>query len=164
MRKFQGRSPTAWAFLIKLFFLPLCIRVCILSVCTELCPSNATNAQPISTLAASVEAPYLHLHPPLPAFKDVLSSCRLVVVCALITREKFQPYFRQAPPGTTHCIREHRTYVRQHRVCTGTRGSPVEYVCIYECLCTLCDVRMAYVGGCIKCSYLLLLLLLLFSH
>ena len=135
-------------------------------VCIELCPSNATNAPPISTLAASVEAPYLHLHPPLPAFKDVLSSCRLVVVCALITREKFQPYFRQAPPGTTHCIREHRTYVRQHRVCTGTRGSPVEYVCIYECLCTLCDVRMAYVGGCIKCSYLLLLLLLLllFSH
>ena len=51
----------------------------------EICPSNATNAQPILRATASVEAPYWHLHSPLPASKAVLSSWRLVVVCALIT-------------------------------------------------------------------------------
>ena len=34
--------------------------------------------------------------------------------------------------------------VREYRVCRVTRGSPVQYVWIYECVCTLCDVRMAH--------------------
>ena len=54
--------------------------------------------------------------------------------------------YRLVPAGTTHCIREHSTryYVRVYIVFTGTRGSPVEFVWIYEC--ALCDVRMAYLG------------------
>ena len=31
-------------------------------------------------------------------------------------------------------------------VCTGTRSSPAEYVRIYECVLTLCDVRITYLG------------------
>ena len=53
-------------------------------MCIEVCPSNATNAQLILTLVASVEAPYLVLHSPLLAFKAVLSSWSLVAICALI--------------------------------------------------------------------------------
>ena len=32
------------------------------------------------------------------------------------------------PAGTTHYMREHSIYIRIYVVCTGTRGSPVEYV------------------------------------
>ena len=42
-------------------------------------------------------------------------------------------------------------------VCTGTRGSPVEYVSIDECTRTLCDVRMAYLGGYMYAFILLML-------
>ena len=59
-------------------------------VCIELFPSNPTNAQRISSLAASVEAPCLHLHSPLLASKAVLSSWSLVVICDLIARERFK--------------------------------------------------------------------------
>ena len=38
-----------------------------------------------------VKAPYLHLHSPLLASKDGLSSWSLVVICALIARGKFEP-------------------------------------------------------------------------
>ena len=61
-----------------------------LCVCLELCPSNATKAQPISTPTVSVDAPYLHLHSPLLASKSVLSWWSLVVVCTLFPRDKFQ--------------------------------------------------------------------------
>ena len=116
----------------------------LVCVCIELCPSNATKAPSISTLTASVEAPYLHFHFPLPAYEDVSSSWRLVVVCALITTVQpslgSQAGTSLVPPGITHYIREHHMYVRDYRVCTGTRGSPV------ECVRTLCDVLMAYLG------------------
>ena len=79
VRKFPERLPTAWAYLIKLFFLSLCIRVCWCVYALRFIP-NATNAQLISTLAASVEASYLHLHSPLLASKAVLSSWSLVVI------------------------------------------------------------------------------------
>ena len=59
-------------------------------VCLELCPSNATKAQPISTPTVSMEAPCLHLHSPLLASKSVLSWWSLVVVCTLFPRDKFQ--------------------------------------------------------------------------
>ena len=55
----------------------------------ELCPTNATKTQSISTREASVEAPYLHLHPPLPVSKAVLSSWSLVEICSLITTVMF---------------------------------------------------------------------------
>ena len=50
----------------------------------ELCSSNATEKPSISTLAASVEAPYLHLHSPLLTSIAGLSSWSLVLVSALI--------------------------------------------------------------------------------
>ena len=75
LRKFLERMPT----LIKLLSFPLSVCLCI-----EICPWHTTNAEPISPLLTSEEAPYYALHPPLPASKTVLSSWGLVVVCALI--------------------------------------------------------------------------------
>ena len=49
-------------------------------VCIEVWPSHTTNAEPISLLVTSVEAPYYALHPPLPASKTVFSSWSLVVI------------------------------------------------------------------------------------
>ena len=46
--------------------------------------SSHTNAEPISPLVTSVEAPNYALHPPLPASETVLSSWGFVVMCALI--------------------------------------------------------------------------------
>ena len=46
----------------------VCARVRI-----EVCPSHATKAPSTSIAATSVEARYLHLHPPLLAYKAVLS-------------------------------------------------------------------------------------------
>ena len=60
---------------------------------------------PITTLAASVEARYLHLHPRLLASKAVLSSWSLVVICALITGEKVQPELElQAGTSSYHAL------------------------------------------------------------
>ena len=56
----------------------------LICVWIELCPSISTNAQTISTLVASVEAPYLHLHSPLIPSKAVLSSWILLVICVRV--------------------------------------------------------------------------------
>ena len=85
VRNFPERFPTAWLYLIKLFLLPLSVCACI-----EVCPSHTTNAEPISPLLTSVEAPYYTRHPPLPASKTVLGSWSLVVICTRIARGKFK--------------------------------------------------------------------------
>ena len=78
---------------------PMCPRVCALSFVPR------TEALPISTLAASVKAPYLHLHSPLLASKAVLSSWSLVVICALVARERFQPELElQAGTSSFHAL------------------------------------------------------------
>ena len=77
----------------KILLLPPSVCVCL-----ELCPSNATKAQPISTPTVSMEAPCLHLHSPLLASKAILWS--LVVICTLFTRERFQPQL-ELPNGTS---------------------------------------------------------------
>ena len=97
-------------------------------VCIEVYPSHTTNAEPISTLVTSVEAPCYALHPPLPASKAVLSSWSLVVICALITTgvTGITAWYdnRLVVPGTRHDIREHSSiYVREYSVYTGTRAS-----------------------------------------
>ena len=121
MRKFPERLPTAWLHFIKLLFLPLCICQCI-----ELCPSNATNAQLILTLAASVEALYLHLHRPLLPSKGVFEFVELGgdITCALITREKLQADLEvQVGTSSYHalCTYEYIRYVE-------VPGSPAPYV------------------------------------
>ena len=50
------------------------------------------------------------------------------------------------PASTTHYVRQHSIHVRVYIVRTGARGSPVEYVWMYECVRTHYDVRMAYLG------------------
>ena len=71
----------------------------------ELGPSNATKAISISTPRVSVEALYLRLHTPLPASKAVLSSWSLVVICAIFTREKFQPELKlQTVTSSYHAL------------------------------------------------------------
>ena len=71
----------------------------------------------------SVKAPYLHLHPPLPASESVLTLWSLVVICALITMEKFplelefQAGNRLVPARTMHDIYQYTKCM----VCTGTR-------------------------------------------
>ena len=57
----------------------------------EICPSHTTNAEPISPLVTSVEAPYYTLNPPLPASETLSSSWSLAVICTLIARGKFKP-------------------------------------------------------------------------
>ena len=106
-----------------------------LSVCAEVWPSHTTNAEPISPLVTSVEAPYYALHPPLPVPKAVLSSWSMVVICPLKdTGATGIPGWydnRLVVPGASHYIRGHRTiYVREYRVYTATRASPVCYVLI----------------------------------
>ena len=68
----------------------MCGRVYV-CLCIGVCPSNTTNAEPITPFVTSVEAPYYALHPPMPASKTILSSWSLVVICALILRGKFKP-------------------------------------------------------------------------
>ena len=119
-----------------------------LSVCIELHPSHATKASPISRATASVEARCLHLHPPLLASKAVFSLWSLVVLCALNAGVTgVTSWYQAVVRGTRHYIREHNSiYVRVYMVCTGTRGSPVAHVGMYECVRIFCDVRMAYLG------------------
>ena len=126
VRKFRGRLPRSWPYLIKVFLLPL-------SVCIGVCPSNATEAPPISTATASVEARDLHLHPLTFASKAVLSSWSLVVVCALITREKFQRNWNyRLVPGS----RYQALYTRvQQYVCTIIYG-------IYRYQSFTCSIRI----------------------
>ena len=85
-------------------------------LCIGVCPSHTTNAQPISTVVTSVEAPYFALHLPLPASKTVLSSWSFVVICALIARGKFKPElefqagtisFFQAGTSSYHALYKH---------------------------------------------------------
>ena len=61
---------------------------------------------------------------------------------------RLQAGTRLLPPGTSHDIREHPINVRKYilHVYAGTRGLPVEYLLLYECVRTLRDVRMAYQG------------------
>ena len=61
------------------------VIACLVCVCIELFPSHVTKAPPISRATASAEARNLHLHPPPPASKAVLSWRILVVVCDLNT-------------------------------------------------------------------------------
>ena len=64
VRKFRERLTRARASLIQLFLIMMLM-----------CPlSFVPRTPPISTPTASVEARYLHLHPPLLASKAVLSS------------------------------------------------------------------------------------------
>ena len=123
--------------------------------CIELCPSNATKTLPISRATASVEARYLHLHPPLLASKVVLSSWRLVVVCALTTTDV---------TGITSMYQAGTTWYHALYMCESTVSIYVRtningmYRCqrftcriliyIYECIRILGDVRMAYLGDC----------------
>ena len=102
VRKIQERLPTAWGYRINCYFFPY-VSVCVL-VCAIWTLSNTTNAHQISTRAASVPAPYLPLHPPLLVFKAVLSSWRLVVMCALVATERFQLElnYRRVPACTKH--------------------------------------------------------------
>ena len=70
--------------LFNLIILTSLVCTCVYwCACIEVCPSHATNAEPISPLVTSVEAPYYALRPPLPASKTVLSSWSLVVICPL---------------------------------------------------------------------------------
>ena len=107
----------------------------------ELCSSNATEKPSISTLAASVEAPYLHLHSPLLTSIAGLSSWSLVLVSALIATGATRM------TGSYHLVSrtiyEKIVYMYKNIVYVQ---SPVEYVWIYECeytfVRTLYDVRM----------------------
>ena len=101
----------------------VCVLVC-LSI--EVWPSNATNAEPISTLPASVEAPYLHLYPPLLAFKAVLRTRSLVGICALFTRETFKPEL-ELQAGT--CSYQ-ALYMYKYIWYVEVPGWPVAYVCM----------------------------------
>ena len=56
----------------------------------------------------------------------------------------FNCNYRLVPARTTHYIMCTSIYVWYVEV----PGSPVPYVRIYECVRTLCDVRMAYTGFC----------------
>ena len=92
-------------------------------MCIELYPSDATSAQLLSTRAASVEAPYLHHHSSLLTSKAILSSWILVVICALIARERFRLELKlQDGTSSYHelCMNEYIWYVE-------VPGSPVPY-------------------------------------
>ena len=95
----------------------------IILPCSGVWPSHTTNAEPISTVVTSVEAPYYALRPPLPASKIVLSSWRLVVMCALIARGKFKPELEFH--ARTSCSYHALCRVREYRVCRSTGGSPL---------------------------------------
>ena len=131
----------------KLFLLPLCVRVCtcvcvciLMCVCIEVCPSHATKKKSISAARAAVEPPYFALRPPLPASKAVLSSCSLVVICALISRGKFKPeldfqagnisyfHFRAGTARTTHFISS-LTFLVRTCLCVCV----LVYACIEVC-------------------------------
>ena len=100
------KNPRTFAHSVGLFI--KIILTSLVCLCIDVCPSNPTKAQPISTPRASVEALYLHLHSPLLASETVLSSWSLVVIiiCTLITREKFQPEL-ELQAGTTWYLALH---------------------------------------------------------
>ena len=130
VRKLRERLPTAWAYLIKLFLLPLSVSLSV-CLCIEFCPSQATKARPISRATASVEAPSLRLHSPLLASKAVLSSWSLVVICALITTDVtgITGWYQAGTRLVPRTIYEGIVYMYENiRVCTGTRGSPVAFL------------------------------------
>ena len=138
------KIPRAFAQSVGLFNKIITSVSLAMSVCIELCPSNATKAPPISTPTASVEASYFHLHPPLLASKAVLSSWSLVVVCALTTTcvTGITGWYRLV----LRTIREHIIYVRIYGIYVQVpRGSPVAFLsCVVRMniwMRTLCDVR-----------------------
>ena len=92
-------------------------------MCIDLCPSHATERPSVAAARVAVEAPYFAFNSPLLASKAVSSSWGLVVMCALIARGKFKPE-REFQAGTSS-YHVRIIYVREYRVCRGTR-----YLCI----------------------------------
>ena len=141
VRKFQEHLPTAWAYLIKLFLFPLSVCLSVVCACIEVWPSHTTNAEPVSPLATSVEAPIFALHLPLPASKTVLSSWSLLVTCPLIapgvtgiTGWYDNRLVVPEVPGTTY--ESTTAYMYDNIGYISARASPVCYVlvsCMYEC-------------------------------
>ena len=112
--------------------------VCALSFVPRT-PPSATDFDPVGVRGGPLFAP--------PSTSPRVQSRFEVVelghgMCSSCHRRHWD--YRLVPAGTTHNILEHSIYVRVYLVCTGTRGSLVDYVWIYECVRTLCDVRMAY--------------------
>ena len=75
----------------------------------------------ISAPRVSVEGSYLHLHSPLRASKAVLRSWSVVVICALVTRGKFEPELEfQAGTSSYHAL-----YMYEYIWYVEVLGSPV---------------------------------------
>ena len=78
VRKFRERLPRAWAYLIKLLLLPLCVSF---DLCPFMSPSVGVCGDPLfAPLSTSARVQ-----------RRVEFAWSVVMVCAVITREKFQP-------------------------------------------------------------------------
>ena len=92
VRKFAERLPTdrvgLFDWIIFSSLMCTCVGVLVYwCACIEVWPSHTTSTGLIWPLVTSVDAPYVHLHPPSLASKTVLSSWCLVVMSSNCTRE-----------------------------------------------------------------------------